>query len=74
MSRPPFARSYGPWAVVAGGSEGIGAAFAAEIARRGVHQVLVARRPEPLEQTAARLWRQHGTEVVTVPSSRAAST
>jgi hypothetical protein len=51
---------------VAGGSEGLGAAFAAEIARRGVHQVLVARRPEPLEQTAARLRQEHGTEVVTV--------
>ena len=66
MSRVPFARSYGPWAVVAGGSEGLGAAFAAEIARRGVHQVLVARRPEPLERTAARLRDEHGTEVVTV--------
>ena len=66
MSRPPFARSYGPWAVVAGGSEGLGASFAAEIARRGVHQVLVARRHEPLDQTAARLRQQHGTEVVTV--------
>jgi len=66
VSRPPFARSYGPWAVVAGGSEGLGAAFAAEIARRGVHQVLVARRPEPLERAAARLRDEHGTEVVTV--------
>ena len=66
MSRPPFARSYGPWAVVAGGSEGLGAAFAGEIARRGVHQVLVARRPEPLEQAAARLRDEHGTEVITV--------
>lgn len=66
MSRPPFARSYGPWAVVAGGSEGIGAAFAGEIARRGVHLVLVARRPGPLEQIAARLRHEHGVEVLTV--------
>jgi uncharacterized protein len=72
VSRPPFARSYGPWAVVAGGSEGLGAAFAAEIARRGVHQVLVARRPELLEQAAARLRREHGTEVVTVAGDLAA--
>jgi uncharacterized protein len=34
VSRAPFARTYGPWAVVAGGSEGLGAAFATEIARR----------------------------------------
>ncbi len=72
MSRPPFARSYGPWAVVAGGSEGIGAAFAAEIARRGVHQVLVARGPEPLERAAGRLRQQHGVEVITVAGDLAA--
>ena len=72
MSRPPFARAYGPWAVVAGGSEGLGAAFAAEIARRGVHQVLVARRPEPLELTAARLRQEHGVEVITVAGDLAA--
>ena len=36
MSRRPFAPPYGPWALVAGGSEGMGAAFADEIARRGL--------------------------------------
>lgn len=72
MSRLPFARSYGPWAVVAGGSEGLGAAFAGEIARRGVHLVLVARRPQPLEQTAARLRAAHGVEVITVAGDLAA--
>jgi NAD(P)-dependent dehydrogenase (short-subunit alcohol dehydrogenase family) len=49
VSRPPFARAYGPWAVVAGGSAGLGAAFATEIAHSGVHLVVVARRPESLE-------------------------
>jgi uncharacterized protein len=63
----PFAQAYGPWAIVAGGSEGIGAAFADQVARRGVHLVLVARRPEPLERTAARLRREHGMQV---PSCR----
>jgi short-subunit dehydrogenase len=46
---------YGPWALVAGASEGIGAAFAAELARRAVDVVLVARRPHPLEALARRL-------------------
>ncbi len=47
-------RAYGPWAVIAGGSEGVGAEFAALLADAGIHLVLVARKPEPLQQTAAR--------------------
>jgi short-subunit dehydrogenase len=72
MSRAPFARTYGPWAIIAGGSEGLGAAFAGEIAQRGVNLVLVARRPEPLGLTAARLRREHGGEVITVAADLAA--
>lgn len=43
-----FAERYGPWAVVAGASEGLGAAFGHEAARRGLDVVLVARRAEAL--------------------------
>lgn len=50
-----FAHRYGPWALVAGGSEGIGRSFAHQIAERGVNVVLVARRAEPLEATAREL-------------------
>jgi uncharacterized protein len=51
----PFAQRYGPWAIVAGASEGLGAAFAADLAGRGLNLVLVARRSGPLEAVAASL-------------------
>jgi short-subunit dehydrogenase len=47
-----FAARYGPWAVVAGASDGTGAAFATELARRGVNVVLVARRGHLLRELA----------------------
>ena len=40
---------YGPWALIAGGSEGIGLAFARELAQAGIKLVLLARREQPLE-------------------------
>jgi short-subunit dehydrogenase len=47
--------NYGPWAIVAGASDGTGAAFAEELARHGVNLVLVARRQPLLDELAARL-------------------
>jgi short-subunit dehydrogenase len=43
-----FSARYGPWALIAGASEGIGASFARGIADRGVNVALVARHPGPL--------------------------
>ena len=54
---------YGKWAVVAGASEGLGAAFAAELAKRGMHLLLVARRADALQAVADRLRHDHGIEV-----------
>lgn len=56
---------YGPWAVIAGGSEGVGAEFADQLAADGFNLVLVARTPGPLAATAEYVGR-HGGEVRTV--------
>lgn len=56
---------YGPWAVIAGGSEGVGAEFAQLLARSGINLVLLARKPGPLDATAAAC-REHGVEVRTL--------
>lgn len=60
-----FTSRYGPWAIVAGASEGLGAAFAASLAARGVNLVLLARRAELLDDVAARLRAESGVEVRT---------
>jgi uncharacterized protein len=56
---------YGPWALVVGGSEGIGAAFARKLAGHGFKLVVIARKPEPLENLAVEL-RATGAEVRTL--------
>jgi NADP-dependent 3-hydroxy acid dehydrogenase YdfG len=43
---------YGPWAVIAGASEGTGAEFARQLCAVGINCVLVARRLEPLQRLA----------------------
>jgi len=50
-----FAKQYGPMAVIAGGSEGVGAAYAMQLARRGLDIALIARKPGRLEETADRV-------------------
>lgn len=67
-----FAARYGRWALVAGGSEGIGAAFARALAARGLDLVLVARRPEPLQTLATALTAAHGCQVRTLAVDLAA--
>lgn len=62
-----FTEKYGPWAVVVGGSEGIGSAFANELAQRGINSVLVARTQSTLDEAAAEIREANpGIEVRTV--------
>ncbi len=53
---------YGPWAAIAGASEGLGAAFAEALAARGLNLLLMARRAEVLADVASRIEAQHGVE------------
>ena len=50
-------------AVVTGASQGIGAALAAELAARGHHLIITARRAEVLAELAERLTNRHGVTV-----------
>jgi short-subunit dehydrogenase len=61
-----FAARYGPWAVVAGASEGVGSAFADAVARRGLGVVLLARRQAVLDEVADGIRRKTGAEVRTL--------
>ncbi|CAN7623496.1 SDR family NAD(P)-dependent oxidoreductase [Phenylobacterium sp. LjRoot225] len=49
-----FQERYGPWAVVAGASEGVGRSFARAIAAKGVHCILLAN-GGPLEEAAVEI-------------------
>lgn len=60
---PEFQARYGPWAIVAGASEGIGQAYAHILAERGLNLITLARRQEPLEKDAALIRRRHRVEV-----------
>jgi len=62
MNRQSFVQKYGPWAVVTGASEGIGRAFAEELAPLGMNLILVARRGDRLQQLADAIRQKHGVE------------
>lgn len=68
-----FRQRYGPWALVAGGSEGLGQAFARSLAARGLHLVLVARRGDRLETLATDIRTRFGVSVRTTAGDLADS-
>ncbi len=61
-----FAKQFGAWAVVAGGSDGIGGAFAKDAAARGLNVAIIARRAEPLEKLANRIASEYAVETLTI--------
>lgn len=61
-----FKQKYGNTALIAGASEGLGAAWAHALAARGMDLVLLARRPEPLDATARQIGTKYGVNVQTI--------
>ena len=59
-------QKYGKTALVAGASEGIGAAFATCLAEEGMDLVLIARRPQPLQQLADSLENKYKVNVICI--------
>lgn len=59
-----FNEKYGPWALIAGASEGTGASYAHQLAEKGLNLILVARREAPLQKLAAEITAQHNVECV----------
>ena len=70
--RADLRTAYGPWALIAGASAGIGAEFARQLAAAGLHILLVARRAEALEELAQSLRSAHGVQVRTASIDLAA--
>jgi short-subunit dehydrogenase len=64
-------KKYGGWAVVTGASDGIGKAFARELAAAGFSLVLVARRGDRLETLGRELSRQFNVECRSVAADLA---
>jgi short-subunit dehydrogenase len=55
MATDEFAAKYGPWALITGGSDGIGLAFAKRLAGAGINLILVGRSTEKLQAAAAQV-------------------
>lgn len=71
MKISQFKEKYGPYALVAGGSDGLGFAFAEAAARRGLNLVLIARQPERLHAAAERLKAAYHIDVIAIAADMA---
>jgi short-subunit dehydrogenase len=63
LTPPQLAERYGPWALVAGASEGIGAAIAGQLAGAGLNLLLVARNEPLLGGVAEAIRADHDVDV-----------
>lgn len=67
-----FMDRYGPWALIAGASEGLGHAYAHALARRGLDIIMVARREAKLVASAEAITQEYGVQTLPVTLDLAA--
>ena len=63
-----YLAQYGSWAIVAGASEGLGAAYAEELASLGLNLVLIARHLELLQSLSSDLSAKHNIKIKIIPT------
>ncbi len=61
-----FRKSYGPWAFIAGGTEGLGREFSMLTAEHGIHVAIAGRRNEKLQETAEEIRKKFPVDVLPV--------
>jgi short-subunit dehydrogenase len=67
MKSPTFDAKYGPWALIAGASEGIGEEFSKQLAAKGLNLVLIARRQALLDRLRQELEATYNIQVICLP-------
>lgn len=60
LDKAAFVERYGPWAIIAGASEGTGACYAEQLAAMGINLVLVSRRAAALDALGQSLEDRYG--------------
>lgn len=61
-----FLHRYGPWAMIAGASHGVGAEFARQVAAQGLNCILLARREQPLKELQQELTSSFGVKTLVI--------
>lgn len=59
-------KQYGEWAIVTGGSDGIGKAFVGELAKKGMNVVLISNSPHDLESVAQTIQKKYKVKTLTI--------
>ncbi|CAA0099124.1 putative oxidoreductase [BD1-7 clade bacterium] len=68
-----FSERYGPWAIIAGASQGIGEQFSRQLAAKGINLIMIARGLQDLQRVAEAVRSEFGVEVETCSLDLAAT-